>query len=265
MKNTLIIVFVIFITWTAKIVAEDKPYIDIYEKELFEIEAGKTSKAQEEVEIKDTVTISGEIIFDEYTNGPIIIMARTERFQSTSPDISYTKILKPGPYTFKVPKNTGNIYIEAMNIQEGQDPTPLTPRGVYEKNPIKIDFQNNIEGVDMKLAKELSILMETYNGPTVTITGEIIFNDYESGPIIIMARTPLSKGGMPDIAYTELSGPGRYVLKVPENFGYLYIEAVNPKTREGSIRFVPFAKYPENPIEVGSLNIEDVDIVLSQK
>jgi len=211
---------------------------------------------------QDTVTISGEVIFEDYKKGPIIVGAYSKR-DVWPPDIALVEIPKPGKYAFKVPVNAGDIYLAAMNMQVGEAPGVGTIAGAYKRNPVKVG-SSDIGGVDIRITKELAPLMKTYEGPTITISGEVIFEDYEKYPIGVFAY---SEGyiGPPDVAFVKIRKPGKYTLEVPVNAGYINLIALNKRLRDRPGSDTPAGAYERNPLKVGSSNIEEVNIVISRK
>lgn len=76
------------------------------------------------------VNINGNVIFKEYRDGPIVVIARMASMEDR-------KVILPSPGLFKinVPADSGNIYLSAMNIQENKSLAQL-PFGSYSKNPV---------------------------------------------------------------------------------------------------------------------------------
>lgn len=218
------------------------------------------------VNAEDTVTISGHVSFSGYKNGDIVVIARKQ--EGTTPDFSVA-ISKPGEYNLKVPKNYGPVYISAVNLQAGEmRPRGDSPGGNFEQNPINVS-DKDINGIDITLHRmrnKVSNLMDTYTGQTITIKGEVIFKDYKEGSIVIFANKEGYIAGGPSIAAVKISKPGKYVIKVPKNFGKIEIGALNIKQRGKSppsstnLR----GKYKNNPIEIGPSNINDINIEIKQ-
>ena len=70
------------------------------------------------------VTVSGKIVFDGYKEGRIQIMAWSKDSKWGPPDIAVTEIAAPGPYSLRVPKGAGQIYIQARHCVSGRDGGP---------------------------------------------------------------------------------------------------------------------------------------------
>ena len=215
---------------------------------------------------RDTVTISVEIIFEDYEKAPIIVSAASEGHMGP-PDIASVEIPKPGKYALKVPANAGNINLSTMNKQLKDRPMPETLVGEYEENPLKVGSLN-IGGIDIRITKEFQPKVKTYEGPTITISGEVMVEGYERGGRIIVAAWSGDYEGPPPITGKELPGPGKYALKVPANAGSIrvtamYVPAEDVKKLEPE---KPSAgAYEKNPLKVGSSNIGGINIVISGK
>lgn len=205
-----------------------------------------------------TVTVSGKVLLPDYKSGTITISASHNYYGF--PDIALTVIPCPGEYSLRVPKNFGNIYIRARSFQPGERPNRdvIGPSGRYSNNPLKIG-SFDIKGVDLVITPRSLLLMDFYPGPTVTISGKVIFSDYESGPIAISVSSKTQTS--PDIAITVIPGPGEYALRVPKNFGDMYLWAMNLVTDEKAYLNRPMGKYKQNPLRVGRYDIQGIDIV----
>jgi hypothetical protein len=104
--------------------------------------------------------------------------------------------------------------------------------------------------------------MDTYNGPAVTVAGEVIFDNYEDGAISIFARTE-DRTRSPDIAILIIPKPGRYILKVPKDFGNIDMEAINTKKGLEPEPDGPRDEYVNNPLSV--LDISNIDVIIKSK
>ena len=220
-----------------------------------------------------TVTITGKVLggkdYKEIKDSTIVISAKTE-LERTSSIVARTRIFDLGKYSLKVPKDFGDIYIWAIQLKPGQkEATPETPRGVYRDNPIKVG-SSDIQGIDITIPKETSLdtIMDTYEGPTVTISGEVFGSrDYKkivNGGIYILAKTGLEiKSSI--VAVTLIFDPGKYSLKVPKDFGDIYIWAVQlkPGQKEATPETLR-GVYRDNPIKVGSSDIQGINVTLHE-
>jgi len=209
-----------------------------------------------------TVTISGRIDYPDYKGGEQIRVSAKSFPGEEPPDIAYIVIPQPGEYSLKVPQNIGDVYIAAVVLKPGE----RMPRiGVslgaqYSSNPLKVS-SSDIKDVNMIIKKP--ILMSTYEGPTVSISGRIDYPDYKEGQQIRIAAKSFSGKGLPDIASADIPRPGEYSLKVPQDIGDVYVGAVilEPGQKDptsDSLR----QKYDKNPIKVNTTDISEVNITL---
>lgn len=107
-------------------------------------------------------------------------------------------------------------------------------------------------------------LMDTYQGPTVTISGKLIFPAYKQGQQIkIVVKALPAKGKETTlIAVADLSQPGDYSLKVPSNFGEIYINmVVLEPVKQAPDAYMPIARLGKF-LKVGSSDIKGVDIAI---
>lgn len=117
------------------------------------------SETKQQVLSDDQVTISGKIIFEEYKEGLIVIVAYSKEppFDIPSPstplsiEVARQTIASPGEFIIKVPKQSNKVYLEA---------TCLCPDGIvrkaYENNPIEL-ISSNIENIDIELFGRLPL------------------------------------------------------------------------------------------------------------
>lgn len=105
-------------------------------------------------------------------------------------------------------------------------------------------------------------LMANYRGPTVTISGNVSFKEFNEGLIIISVRDYEYR----DIATAFLPKPGDFSLRVPINIGNVFIEALNIQKQGLEQSFpeqVPHGFYPNNPIYITTKDIKGINISLS--
>ncbi|MFZ5479392.1 MAG: hypothetical protein ACOZNI_21690 [Myxococcota bacterium] len=87
--------------------------------------------------------VTGTIEFSGFKAGPIRITAFDGDHSAGAGGhpkvVAFGSVDKPGPFTLKVPANTGNIWIEATIDEDGDGrPGPLDPAGLADKSPVKI-------------------------------------------------------------------------------------------------------------------------------
>ena len=202
----------------------------------------------------ETINITGEILFKEYKNGDITVYALDENGNT----IASVMMEKPGNYVLKVPKDYGNVYIKMSNFN-----TKENENYVYQlKEPLKAG-SSDINKVDivfnLKSLLSPSLVMATYSGPTVIISGKVIYSkdmpSVEIGIFVWSEKSEKFGHGMSDVTRASISGPGPYSLIVPKNFGKLYIDAILNDGKHTT------ARYQNNPIEAGENNIEGIDLI----
>lgn len=208
-----------------------------------------------------SVTISGKVIYPEYKEGQQIRISASSSAKRGPADIAFAELSFPGEYSLEVPKDYGDLYIWVTTLQPGEKmprKDTLQPSGSYRNNPLKIGSVD-IKGVDLVFKTRSFLLMDFYPGPTVTISGKVIFADYKSGMIAISVSSQSQVST--DIDLMVIPGPGEYALKVPKNFGDIYLWATNLKLGEKTPLNRPMGKYRQNPLRVGRYDIQGIDIV----
>jgi len=108
----------------------------------------------------------------------------------------------------------------------------------------------------------------------VTISGTIIYDDYNQGGIFVGAyeniylMPPGSVTGVEplqqSIGVVSIQSPGTYSFTVPANCGAVWIAAINDANDDGvyAVDEEPAGRYAGNPLIVGMENIKDVNITL---
>ncbi len=128
------------------------------------------------------------------------------------------------------------------------------------------------ENTKIPAAAKPTLIMDTYKGVTVTVSGKIDYPGYKAGERIVISvrshpvsQPPAGRSDMlPDIALMTISHPGNYSLKVPQNIGDIYMTArVIPIGENIPNKNAPKAKYSGGlPIKVGTKDISGIDMVL---
>jgi len=108
------------------------------------------------------------------------------------------------------------------------------------------------------------MVMDTYQGPTVSISGKVIFPDYKEGQHIRILLKSFAYARGADIANIAMPGPGDYSAKVPQNFGDIYISAtvLQPGEEFPSSNNLDIEYNQGEPVKVGTSDIPDIDIAL---
>lgn len=216
------------------------------------------------------VTISGVVVFNEYEEGLILVIASDEKtYLSNSRQRKIFsldgKVIvaldKPGSFSLRVPAKSGKIYLEAVNINRR---SPIYAS--YSKNPLQVET-GDIRGIVLELPAVISLKEKDAKTPTVTISGNIIFKNYKTGVIFIEARSKDSiKTNAPaDIATAMIPAPGYYEVKVPKDIGEIYLTAINFAQRfiTKPTPDTPGGYYSKNPIKVKSKDIKNINIEIT--
>ncbi len=150
------------------------------------------------------------------------------------------------PYIYKVEGATWMIYSYGPDRKD-------------DKGAIEFDINKGILSQGDIIGAPGREIMFT----SVTISGKVDFPSYKEGQRIrIMAQSsPGAK--LPDIAFVDISQPGEYSLKVPQNVGDIYIAAVvlepgETTPHKDSLKQI----YDKNPIGVKTEDISGADITL---
>lgn len=107
-------------------------------------------------------------------------------------------------------------------------------------------------------------------GPTVAVSGEIVYADWRAGSIRITAFDgdhALTTGKRPNvIAFADVDRPGPFLLNVPEKAGKVYIEAAldeNGDGRPGPLD--PQGQADRFPVTVAEKPVSGVEIRLKRR
>lgn len=96
-----------------------------------------------------------------------------------------------------------------------------------------------------------------YKRSYVTVSGQIIYNEFEKGDIEVY-WTPSLNNGPPKIGeLLYLQKPGFYMFKLPKNYGNIYLCARN----RGDVH-ESFAYFISEPIRIGSKDISRYNLIL---
>ncbi len=218
------------------------------------------SLAQENAE-DSNVTISGRVYCRNYASGQKIKVFARASLGRDVPDIASAEINGPGDYSLKVPRDAGDVYIlAAVILAKGKSLSRGgATLGMYDE-AIKVG-KSDITGIDITIADYKPVTMATYKGPTVNIYGRVVYPDFKEGQQIIISAKSSSRSGPPDVAVLNLSEPGDYSLKVPQNAGNVYIQAVVFRPEEGTFsRNKAVLRYRGNPLTIEDRNISGVDL-----
>jgi|GEM_PF-2643481 hypothetical protein len=205
--------------------------------------------------------ISGNIIFDGYKAGSFLIKAYSAEPAIGSPVVAEQTISSPGAFKIGIPMDLSEVYLEVLFLNP--DGSTGFPRGLYENNPLRLN-SSNIDNVDIIVQDwNQERLPPQVDGETIVISGNVVFDTYLDGEIRIDAA--ISKGDdFEEITWVDIAGPGKYSLKIPTNAGLVYIKAINiVKRMKSGERAIGYrGMYKRNPLNVGSTNLDNVDIVI---
>lgn len=208
----------------------------------------------------DKVKISGKVrgVYDR--DAGLQVTAHKDIFHNPEKQLDFiaiTEVDSFSEYLLEVPKGIGKIYVTAFNPPDkATELIPYNvPFAVYSGNPLNIKDQD-IDGVDIVFRRKTPVLMDDYNGRTVTISGRISMDNYKEGHIGITAN--VDRQGPPGVNMVIIDKPGKYSLKVPKDFGELYIAVFNVKDGISLGKGI----YSKNPIVVKNRNIKNIDIAI---
>jgi hypothetical protein len=222
-----------------------------------------------------TVTISGKVVFPAYEqNYQVKIVVETLPTETeNSTLVAIEDLPQPGDYSVEVPKNQGDIYLKVgLLVPAEQSPTGYRPVKKFARADRYLKVGSfNIRGVDftIKEGERSTPLMDTYQGPTVTISGKVVFSDYKQDQLIkmIIETSPPGAEESVLVAREDLPQPGDYSVEVPKNQGdiYLKIRVMEP-AEEDPTGYRPVVKFArlDRYLKVGSFNIRGVDFTIRQ-
>ena len=217
------------------------------------------------------VTVSGRVVDKNYKQGHKMLYW----FKEGHPSLGGAPVTlnKSGPFSIKIPKDAGNIYVVINYYDPAIDINHIGPEtstiAFASYGPIKIG-SDNVELGDLRLEKPGKSLFEGYRGPTVKITGKVIVNNYDGGLIRIVVKNKKSFKGktVSDVASKNLAAPGDYTLKVPQGAGDVYIYALSISTDDPEVlktedmHGARIGYYAGNPLKIKSSDLDNMDIVI---
>lgn len=210
---------------------------------------------------KPDVTISGEIIYDEFKKGSIELYWTTKLKLGMPWQEGLTYLSGPGHYKLKIPKDYNNIHICARNKGSLHESFAY-----FISDPIKVG-KDDILHYDIIL-KTNKLLMDDYQGETIKLSGKILSAQYKNGKIVVCIYSPehFKKIRLPpDIARVSLGKPGDFSVKVPLDIGKVCIIAINiPEgVSSGNSPLCPRAAYISNPVIVKDKDINGINITIN--
>jgi len=222
-----------------------------------------------QADIKDDIAkvkICGKVTGGYNKDGLLYIALSKVVNNIEAPELEFavvSKIDSSGEYCIEAPMGIGNVNLTVFNPPDAASELIKykVPFATYLGNPLHIN-DKDISGVDIvfKPHGKTPVLMEDYDGQTVSISGKVFMDDYKDGHIGITANA--DEPGPPGINIVIIEKPGQYSFSIPKNFGEVYIAAFN--IREDKSQSYSEV-YPKNPILVKDKNIKKIDITIGQK
>ncbi len=217
---------------------------------------------------EDMLKVYGDIFYDDYNGGDIVIFWRKDLKRGKPVDRNNPYIVNglPAKYKIYVPRSVGSFYVSARCIPPNST-TKKYSTAYFVSDLITIGPKNDGVHIDVHLTTR-KMLMDSYAGAKVKISGRIIYENYKKGQIGIAVESPENHKKVylpPDIARKFYRLPGVYSIEIPINAGEVYVKALNyPDHKEiaGDTPGVIYSSYEYNPIKVESSNIENIDITL---
>lgn len=212
------------------------------------------------------VTLSGRVIYPDYTPGQRITVTVKNSPSASIRDTQFARInlSGPGDYSIRVPQNLKDVYIIATVLKEGGMGFGENDYkwGIYSDSPMAVE-SSDIGDLDIIISR--GYLMPTYQGPTVNISGKIDFPGFREGWKLLMTLRSSNYIGPPDIAAVDISGPGDYSVKVPPDIGNIYIRVVAFDPAKSDLRenIMGLGLYVNNPVRVAGSDIEGIDITIN--
>lgn len=107
---------------------------------------------EREYQDKPLITVSGKIEYDGATRSTVDIdcFVTDTSTKAGRKLVNKVKVPEPGPFSMKVPKDYGELYISAFIDLKGNGPDSKDPQGTYEGNPLEIK-DKDIENVEIVL------------------------------------------------------------------------------------------------------------------
>lgn len=209
-------------------------------------------------------TVVGKVVYPEFDRAQDGDIAIGWTKVGGNPRITPSITLKePGSFSFRVPRLPGEQGLEIDFL------VTCRKSGVSSRTPDVLNKRLRI-GDKGSVFTELYLKrpaatqrMEDYSGPTVRIAGKVLQESYTKGIVRIIANS-----GEMDIPVLDLDRPGDYSIAVPAGIGDVRIIAINIPEKHpehGYFAASPGARFGEcadNPIRVGSSDLNGVDIVI---
>jgi hypothetical protein len=104
-----------------------------------------------------TVTVTGAVGFDGYRGGAVRVTAfdgdHSARGAKPPRVLGVADLSAPGPYTLRLPANSGKVWIEATIDEDGNGrPGPLDPQGPADRFPVTVS-DADLSGLDVRVQR----------------------------------------------------------------------------------------------------------------
>ncbi len=226
-----------------------------------------------------TVTVSGVVRAD--SDGMIDIDVRVPDADAPGGVRQEGKIRLQGPGVFelKVPVDFGSIELEAFQDTDHNGPDDDDPYARLDVEVGSRDLQASLDLVEGGRAIAASAgapphqgatagsagagegdAFPAYEGERVTISGTIAYDGEGLVDIDLFKSDPEAPGGRSIAGKLKLK-PGSFSFTAPKDFGKLELEAFVDVDGDGPSASDPVGRYEDNPLTVGS---DDIDGVVVQ-
>jgi len=113
---------------------------------------------------------------------------------------------------------------------------------------------------------KLEVVEEAKVPEKVVLSGKVVFDGYRGGEITVSANERSTSYEGKDYGVldsTVLDAPGLFFVSVPQSSGKVFLEAYITKNTPNGLEYLAWGKYPLNPLIVENVNIEGLNIKMS--
>lgn len=235
----------------------------------------------------DTVLISGDLIAESQES--IDMDFRVPDASAPGGMAGQGKLLleAPGAFSLSVPKDLGMLEIQAFQDLDGDGPTGDDPFAqvqlqIKDEDMLGLSIELvagarlNMQHQEMPSPEEGGKHMAApagdgvpdnpdpfggYSGSRVKLSGKLICDGCPLVDLDLFQPDENAPGGRSMLGKMKLP-PGEYVLEVPQNFGYLILEAFVDYDADGPGEGDRMGSYQKNPVKISRSDLNDIDIEL---